>query len=593
MNTANAPGLNAKQQPLYDSPFCYNTSKAAINGSKLNHSVAKYLYGTEEFASRLKASPDYQVNKSHNLRHTGVDGFQDTAANRYRDAAIKAKESYEAKIKIDDNDEFMNHITLTNGLQKKVLKLMLDYAETTSKHKIFGTDLPTWYITNVIFFTLLEQEYAITYGEDKTNIAFRTPIDVCEMLYDLYTKETFDASAVASDYNKFLDDPKKNFSYLNSAINKIDFASLKQSDPAYYPILVLATAMQMEGDYGNNILAAIGSSKRIQKVSIPQCVDFNVNIASSSTAAYNELSSFIDQMPKVKELYQKMKDPIDKWNAWCSKNKFKLSSLQSVEALGSYIDQELCTLAYNNVTEDNDTLYSNASNELTSYSRGDASQYSIGKMYLLLQVIYSLCHEKNIGKETYDNGLEESEESDDEEEPIDIVILESGKAEDKYVVGDDVPIPNDDFITSATFAKMLEVDKRVSDEVSRRIYGNVGEAVSPISEPLDNKAQMIEAYNAENQCTINDPKSWEYKNGQNKPLRLSDRNDLSNFEQQVEHFTDSVHKAAEITNLVCICVLVVVLGLMFVFLYVVPRVRKSKEPLINDAESVTSENDKD
>ena len=179
--------LNDKQVYLYDSPYSSRGSCAATGASKINHAVAQRNYSAKSIIQSINTEAVPVVDKSHSQRYQ-----EQPLGESYKTSVIQAKENYETHFKINDHYDFIDQLELETNINDKVMKNMILHSDTTIKHKIFGTDLPIWYITNIIFFTLIEQEYAKTYAPNDTKVAFKTPNDVCDMMYDIYMKESYD-----------------------------------------------------------------------------------------------------------------------------------------------------------------------------------------------------------------------------------------------------------------------------------------------------------------------------------------------------------------------------------------------------------------
>ena len=216
-NPNHAPALNDTQVKIYSSPYSPNASKQAINSSKINNSFAYNTYDPTDFLKRSSPQSVPIVDKSQSLRyqidsHTltnYIPGNHLSTTEQHKREATDVKEQYTASLSINSSDDFRDQVRLAHQLEDKVLKSMIANASTTTQHKVFGTEIPSWYITAIIFYTLLEQEYANMYQKTDAT-AFMTPSSVCDVIYDAYinsVKEGFDQSSLKTNFKSYLDDP--------------------------------------------------------------------------------------------------------------------------------------------------------------------------------------------------------------------------------------------------------------------------------------------------------------------------------------------------------------------------------------------------
>ena len=570
--------LNDKQVYLYDSPYSSRGSCAATGASKINHAVAQRNYSAKSIIQSINTEAVPVVDKSHSQRYQ-----EQPLGESYKTSVIQAKENYETHFKINDHYDFIDQLELETNINDKVMKNMILHSDTTIKHKIFGTDLPIWYITNIIFFTLIEQEYAKTYAPNDTKVAFKTPNDVCDMMYDIYMKESYDVKELETHYKKFLNDTT-DVSQLSMAINKLDVANLKESDPAYYPIMILATAFQFQGELGTQLLKNIGITNKYSPtpISLPACIDLKLNLPKwedykgtqqkdDDGKMHDTINSRYENAVKnrvtgngvIKTFENSMVPIAVSWASWCAWRNIKVSEMKDLEGITNKIDEALYNDVTSKITEDIDNKAKEAEKKLKS-SGVEMTDNDFGLFYTLMKYLQILCSYKGYGQETF-------------ESPIDVVILDSEKAPAKYVVSDDAPTPTKDFIPASVFEKVIKFDRAVSDEISRRIYGTTGMTQTPIAQPVDENAQVVEAFGEEEESCwkLNDPHSWWPIL---KPLRLSSRHVEPDFhrhinmepESSIEAFTDRVHKTAEITSIVCIVLLIAVYVLFIVFFFIKP-----------------------
>lgn len=570
--------LNESIVKLYDSPYSVRDSKAATNSSKINQGFAFQNYSARESALRMAPQACPIVDKSQSLRYqiepSKLTNFMPSAemsvVDTYKEEIKDIKEHYEAKINVNNSRDFRKEMQLSAKLEDNVLKIMYQNAPTTVQHKVFGTDLPMWYISNIIFLTLLEQEYANTYAPNTTTKSFLTPSSVCDMIYDLYIKENFDKEKVKSEYIKFLENPNENMSNLANSVKAIEINKLKETDDLFYPILAMASAFQYEGDKANVFLAAIGSTKKVMAVQPPECINFKLNLP-----VYEKVSEKAEIYDgNLKQFCKKMVEPVKKFESWLMTKKSlgddvkKVSNfdvIENIEEFDEMIDEPVFEIAKDTVNEENQELAEKAVTQL--YQSGGAINNPFILFYYLMNYVVSYGTEKGWNKENFD-------------ENVKLVQLNSEKGENKFVVADDKPIPNFDFVHASVFERILHLDKDIMKEVSRRIYGEENKAQTPIADPIEKDAVMVETFPSDDyiaqkwhdgkkevESVLKDPKSWIPSVS---PVRLSSTNDHK------ERFTDHVHKAGEITAIVCICVMVIVFLLLMTFLVWVPKIKSRK-----------------
>lgn len=570
--------LNESIVKLYDSPYSVRDSRAATNSSKINQGFAFQSYSARESALRMAPQACPIVDKSQSLRYqiepSKLTNFMPSAemsvVDTYKEEIKDIKEHYEAKINVNNSRDFRKEMQLSAKLEDNVLKIMYQNAPTTVQHKIFGTDLPMWYISNIIFLTLLEQEYANTYSPNTTTKSFLTPSSVCDMIYDLYIKENFDKEKVKSEYIKFLENPNENMSNLANSVKAIEINKLKETDDLFYPILAMASAFQYEGDKANVFLAAIGSTKKVMSVQPPECINFKLNLP-----VYEKVSEKAEIYDgHLKQFCKKMVEPVKKFESWLMTKKSlgddvkKVSNfdvIENIEEFDDMIDEHVFEIAKDTVNEENQELAEKAVTQL--YQSGGAINNPFILFYYLMNYVVSYGTEKGWNKENFD-------------ENVKLVQLNSEKGENKFVVADDKPIPNFDFVHASVFERILHLDKDIMKEVSRRIYGEENKAQTPIAESIEKDAVMVETFPSDDyiaqkwhdgkkevESVMKDPKSWVPSVS---PVRLSSTNDHK------ERFTDHVHKAGEITAIVCICVMVIVFLLLMTFLVWIPKIKSRK-----------------
>ena len=570
--------LNESVVKLYDSPYSVRDSKAATNSSKINQGFAFQNYSAREAALRMAPQACPIVDKSQSLRYqiepSKLTNFMPSAemsvVDTYKEELKDIKERYEAKINVNNSKDFRKEMQLSAKLEDNVLKNMYQNAPTTIQHKVFGTDLPMWYISNIIFLTLLEQEYANTYAPETTTKSFLTPSSVCDMIYELYIKENFDKEKVKSEYIKFLENPDQNISNLASSVKAIEINKLTENDDLFYPVLAMASAFQYEGDKANAFLAAIGSTKKVMTVQPPECINFKLNLPAYKKVA--EKAEIYDG--QLKQFCKKMVEPVKEFESWLMVKKSlgddvkkvnNFDVIENIEEFDGMMDEPVFKIAKDVVNEENQELAEKAVAQL--YQSGGAINNPFILFYYLMNYVISYGTEKGWNKENFD-------------ETVELVKLESEKGDNKFVVADEKPLPNPDFVHASVFERIIHLDNDVIREVSRRIYGEENKAQTPISEPIEKNAVMVEAFPSDDyieqkwkdgrkeiNSRMNDPKSWVPSVS---PVRLSSTNDHK------ERFTDHVHKAGEITAIVCICIMVVVFFLLMTFLVWIPKIKSRK-----------------
>ena len=536
---------------LYNVPYSMRDSKAAINASKLNFGTAHMQYSANDFAKIINPTAAEKISNSDTVRYSQdvnkLTGYGINKVDKHIEEAEKAKEAYEVHFKIDDTNDFHNQMQLESLIADKVMKTMVANSDTTIKHKIFGTDLPMWYITNIIFYTLLEQEYANTYANGKVNNAFKTPTDVCDMLYDLYMKETFGPADL-------LESGKENLANLTESIKEVNLAELTSSDKLSYPINAIKEALNKEHFGPEDILE---KGKRAWKTLTNKDENKNVKTEPVETNTWDIEEFGVDD---VKDFATSAKDNItaqfDK-----IRGKFNKENFDGEELIEEGKDKlaNFATSAKDNITAQFDKI------------RGKFNKENFG----------------------------ETDASTDIK-PV-FIELVSPKADNKYVVKDNVPYINSDFVGYSTFQKIVKVDRMVAPEVTRRIYGgNTIIKETPIQVPVNAGATIVETFEEKSGSEVsnmNDPKSWQNKG--NGPLVLSNFNSnhvdrlLPTYEGQkpinIETFTDPVHKAGEITAIVCLVICIVIFGLLITFFVIIPKSNAKKMTTEITPASSTSE----
>ena len=194
-------GVNVPSVMLYDAPFSPNSSRAARDGSKINNSVAQRLYSANEIKVKMSplASPKiakgnmrYQFNSrdaAYNPSQivTNKDVYEMETVKNVEEAA--KVENYTMTVNINNHSDFRKLIRNRRQLADKVGMRMMSNANTTVQHKVFGTNLPVWYINKMIFLVMLEQELANEYGteQDVNKDVLNNPTAVCDLIYEAYS----------------------------------------------------------------------------------------------------------------------------------------------------------------------------------------------------------------------------------------------------------------------------------------------------------------------------------------------------------------------------------------------------------------------
>lgn len=209
-----AAGINPTPAKLYDSPFSPSTSQAAQGSSRLNHSVSQYVYSANSFLKDMNTQSVPIPSKTHMLRFqldnnaltTFIPGAVMTSQDAYVDT-VKKTEHYIASFKLNNHGDFRCNQAKQEEMAAKVRRRMIGQASAIVNHKVYGTTLPSWYITQLIYLICLEQEFANEFGDETVNKnAISSPVEAANIIYDAYmtsgvATENFSAGVYQYNFN--------------------------------------------------------------------------------------------------------------------------------------------------------------------------------------------------------------------------------------------------------------------------------------------------------------------------------------------------------------------------------------------------------
>lgn len=193
-------GIPNSATTLYDSPFAASSAKYAIGSSKINHGVAQYLYPAESVRTSLNIQSAPMPSKNHSMRYT-LDA--NSVTNYIPGAVLTAKDAYERSIQtiaesykkekytltttINSSDDFRKLAHKNYKLIDDVVRKMMVNSSAILQHKVYGTELPAWYIHKMCFLMLLEQAMADEYGDETVNKkAISSPMKALDMIQAAY-----------------------------------------------------------------------------------------------------------------------------------------------------------------------------------------------------------------------------------------------------------------------------------------------------------------------------------------------------------------------------------------------------------------------
>ena len=213
-------GIPSDSTVLYDSPFSSSSSKYAIGSSKINHGVAQYLYPAENVRTSLNIQSAPVPSKAHSMRYTldansvtnFVPGGVLTSKDVY-DESLKQmaesykKESYTITSTIDNSSDFREVARKNYKLIDEVVRQMMVNSSAILQHKVYGTELPSWYIHKICFLILLEQAMADEYGDENVNKkAISSPVKALDLILSAYNRATVEKKENWSLFRKDGDD---------------------------------------------------------------------------------------------------------------------------------------------------------------------------------------------------------------------------------------------------------------------------------------------------------------------------------------------------------------------------------------------------
>ena len=193
-------GIPNNSTVLYDSPFSASSSKYAIGSSKINHGVAQYLYPAENVRKSLNIQSAPLPSKAHSMRYTldansvtnfipgGVLASKDVYEQSIKQMAESyKKESYTITTTINSSDDFRKLAHQNYKLIDEVVRQMMVNSSIILQHKVYGTELPSWYIHKMCFLILLEQAMADEYGDENVNKkAINSPTKALDLILNAY-----------------------------------------------------------------------------------------------------------------------------------------------------------------------------------------------------------------------------------------------------------------------------------------------------------------------------------------------------------------------------------------------------------------------